>query len=115
MLKTLSAFNSNEAEARIHAYGLMMETQPDAPSEPSREARLKDLEGTPTLIVPSATLDALGAKDFPFAVVTDQGGRVQYIGAIPTNAFDRDGYMHHIIQRISKASSSTKAEQPISK
>ncbi|HTF65499.1 MAG TPA: hypothetical protein VK638_22725 [Edaphobacter sp.] len=113
MLKTLNAFNANEAEARIHAYGLITETQPDAPSEPSREARLKDLEGTPTLIVPSASSDAFGAKDFPFAVVTDQSGRVQYIGVIPTNAFDRDSYMHHIVQRISNASSST-AKQPIS-
>ena len=63
------------------------------PIQPIRKATAAEyLTGTPTLVVPNATLDTFVATDFPLIVVTDYRGIVRAIQTAPQNAL-REGYL----------------------
>ena len=64
------------------------------------ELKLKELQGTATLVVPAAAAKALGAIDFPLGVVVDHGGVVRFIGPIPADAFNGDGYVSKVLTRM---------------
>jgi hypothetical protein len=52
------------------------------------------------LLVPVATAQSLGVLDFPTAVVVDGEGVIRFIGMIPADAFNGDGYIGKVIQRM---------------
>lgn len=69
----------------------------------------KELEGTNTLIVSSASAAKFSPNDFPLAIVVDHSGVVRFIGAIPTDSFNGNGYMQRIIVRMATAEAAPKA------
>jgi hypothetical protein len=60
------------------------------------------LMGTPTLIVPPATLDTFVSTDFPLIIVTDFRGIVRYIQPAPDNALVRDGLIDQLADRVTE-------------
>jgi hypothetical protein len=95
----------------IHAYGLMFHDESVTGAEPLPEAKLKELQGTATLLVPAETTATFAALDFPLGIVTDKGGLVRFIGMIPSDAFNGDGYIEKVLTRMAaKTAVSRKAE-----
>ena len=60
------------------------------------------LMGTPTLVVPPATIDIFVATDFPLIIVTDFRGIVRYIQPAPDNALVRDGLVDQLADRVTQ-------------
>ena len=60
------------------------------------------LMGTPTLVVPPATIDTFVATDFPLIIVTDFRGIVRYIQPAPDNALVRDGLIDQLADRVTQ-------------
>jgi hypothetical protein len=60
------------------------------------------LMGTPTLIVPPATVDTFVATDFPLIIATDFRGIVRYIQPAPDNALVRDGLIDQLAERVTQ-------------
>jgi tetratricopeptide (TPR) repeat protein len=58
------------------------------------------LAGTPTLVVPSQTLDTFVARDFPLIVVADRNGIVRIIQVAPEKALVPDGFIDQIVDRV---------------
>jgi hypothetical protein len=58
------------------------------------------LLNTPTLIVPTETLDTFVASDFPLIIATDHDGIVRYIRPAPDNALVEGGLIDQIADRI---------------
>ena len=114
MMKTVTEFATLNAETPIHAWGLMyadaaMNTAPPGENDAATESRVKELEGTNTLLVSADTAAKFSPNDFPMAVVVDQAGVVRFAGAIPTDSFNGDGYMQRIILRMATAEAMQRA------
>ncbi len=105
MMKTLTAFAVANGHTPIHAYGLMFAEDPGGAANTSHEDAAKDVQGTATLLVAPETAKAFGAVDYPLAVVVDHAGTVRYVGVIPANAFDGNGYMERVLTRMGTAGS----------
>lgn len=58
------------------------------------------LEGTPTVVVPTATLSEFAADDFPLVVVTDRNGIVRWIQRASDNTFAGEGEIDKIVQHV---------------
>jgi thiol-disulfide isomerase/thioredoxin len=100
MMKPLTEFAKMNADTPLHAYGLMSHDEADAKAPASHGIDLKDLQETQTLIISAATAQNFGVLDFPTAIVVDGAGVIRFIGAIPTDAFNGDGYIGRVIQRM---------------
>ena len=100
MMKTLTQFAAVNGDVPIHTYGLMFSDESDATDPVVREAELKELQGTATLVVPATTAQAFGAIDFPLGIVVDHAGLVRFIGAITGDAFNGDGYISKVVTRM---------------
>lgn len=100
MMKTLTEFARVNKDTPIPAYGLVFEDDSVIPVPAGHEKLLGELQGTLTLVVPAATPAAFGAVDYPLGLVLDQSGIVRFIGAIPGDAFNGDGYMQKAIERM---------------
>jgi hypothetical protein len=104
MMKGVASFATAMAPARVRAYGLIFHDHAgnpaDSAAQPDGDPILKELQGTPSLVVAPATARTFGALDFPFVVVTDGAGHIQYLGSIAGNAFDPNGYMDQVVGRI---------------
>ncbi|HUB50628.1 MAG TPA: hypothetical protein VL986_00585 [Terracidiphilus sp.] len=114
MMKTVTEFATLNAQTPIHAWGLMYsDAAPDAEAQSAidaaTESRIKELEGTNTLIVSAATAAKFSPGDFPMAVVVDQAGVVRFVGTIPTDSFNGNGYMQRIILRMATTEASPRA------
>jgi thiol-disulfide isomerase/thioredoxin len=103
MMKTVTEFATLNAETPIHAWGLMYADAAQSPDDAAVESSAKELEGTNTLIVSAVTATKFAPNDFPLAIVVDRAGVVRFIGAIPTDAFNGNGYMERIIVRMATA------------
>lgn len=103
MMKTVTEFATLNAETPIHAWGLMIADSTQNSDDTGVEASAKELEGTNTLIVSSATAAKFAPNDFPLAVVVDRAGVVRFVGAIPTDSFNGNGYVQRIIVRMATA------------
>jgi hypothetical protein len=103
MMKTVTEFATLNAETPIHAWGLMYVDAARNADDPGVESSAKELEGTNTLIVSAVTATKFAPNDFPLAIVVDRAGVVRFIGAIPTDAFNGNGYMERIIVRMATA------------
>jgi hypothetical protein len=100
MMKPLTDFSKVNASAPLHAYGLMFHEETEMMGQAPHEENFKELQGMATLLVPVATAQSLGVLDFPTAVVVDGDGVIRFIGMIPADAFNGDGYIGKVIQRM---------------
>ncbi len=100
MMKTLTEFAKLNKGTPIHAYGLVFEDDSVIPSAQGHDLLLKELQGTSTFVVPASTVSDLGVVEFPLGVVLDKEGKVRFIGAIPGDAFNGDGYIPRVIERM---------------
>jgi hypothetical protein len=73
------------------------------PGQAAHEEEFKQLRGTQALVIPAAIVASCGATDFPLGIVADVAGRIRFIGAIPVTAFDGDGYVGKVIERMMRA------------
>ncbi len=103
MMKTVTEFATLNAQTPIHAWGLMYPDALQNPDDPAAESSAKELEGTNTLIVSPVTAARFAPIDFPLAIVVDHSGVVRFIGPIPTDSFNGNGYMERIIVRMATA------------
>jgi hypothetical protein len=99
MMKQMTTLAHPPAGARFLAYGLMMQGS-RAPGEVvTAEDTFKDMQGTPTMLVPLTTAAAFGAIQFPLGIVADKSGKIRYIGTLSTNAFDPRGFIEQLVNR----------------
>ena len=110
LVKTMTKFASASSNAPIHVYGLLYPE--DSPAGQKDAAKLlhveneKYLAGTPTLEVPAQTARTFGVVDYPLGVVLDSSGTIRFIGVLPSDAFERNGYVEKVLGRIFAGSSS---------
>lgn len=102
MMKTLTAFAVVNRATPIHAYGLVFADDAVVLGHAAHEANFKQLTGTQTLVVPAVTAQILGATDYPLGLVIDASGVVRFIGALPADAFNGDGYIPKVIVNMVK-------------
>jgi thiol-disulfide isomerase/thioredoxin len=100
MIRTLTAFAAVNGEAPIHAYGLMFPDEAITGEQQSHEEDVKELQGTPTLVVAPGVARNFGTLDYPMALVIDRTGLIRFIGVIPGDAFNGDGYIERVITRM---------------
>jgi len=100
MMKTLTAFVVANRDVPIHAYGLMFPDESVMGAQPLPEAKLKEMQGTATLLVPAETAADFAALDYPLGIVVDKAGLIRFIGVVPGDAFNGDGYIEKVITRM---------------
>ncbi len=108
MMKTLTAFAVVNGETPIHAYGLMFAADAESGGTNASSDAEKDVQGTATLLVTRDAPATLGAFDYPFSVVVDGEGKVRYVGVLPEDAFNGDGYIERVLKRISAVATTDK-------
>ena len=100
MMKPLTEFARLNKNTPVRAYGLVFEDDSVIPLQAAHEELLKEMKGTSTLVVPAATADVLGASEYPLGVVLDGEGKVRFVGVLPGDAFNGDGYVEKKILKI---------------
>ena len=103
MMKPLTEFVKANKETPIRAYGLVFEDDSVIPLQAAHEELLKEMKGTSTLVVPAATAQMLGANDYPLGIIIDVQSKVRFIGVLPGDAFNGDGYVEKTILKIAAA------------
>jgi hypothetical protein len=104
LVKTMAQFAIVKRDAPIHVYGLLYSE--DSPAEALDVGKLlhaeneKQLAGTPTLEVPAQTAQTFGVVDYPLGVVLDSNGTIRYIGVLPSDAFDGNGYIEKVFEHM---------------
>jgi len=110
LVKTMTKFAAANSKAPVHAYALLYsEVSPaDAPDagRALRTENEKYLAGTPTLEIPAQTAQAFGVVDDPLGVVLDRSGTIRFIGVLPSDAFDKNGYISKVLERMFAKSAS---------
>ena len=110
MMKTMTTFATinGDTDTPIHAYGLMFPDSSD-PANPSRDDEFKDLQGTATLLVAPEAPQTFGATDYPLGILVDHRGIVRFVGVLPLDAFNGDGYVEKAIMRMVAHTTAEKA------
>jgi hypothetical protein len=117
ILPTLFRVSENE----VHLYGLLAQPAPPvaAPPKGPHFSKLKpsshepaqpeppktaaeQLRGTPTLIVPPATISQFGATDFPLLIATDSKGTIRFIQPAGETALNPGDFLDQITMHIAK-------------
>jgi thiol-disulfide isomerase/thioredoxin len=96
MMPTMTQFSSVNADPPIFTYGLIF--APDG--EGAAPGTQKELLGTNVLQVSEETARSFGTTDYPLGIVVDHAGIIRFIGVIPSDAFNGDGYMEKVITRL---------------
>jgi thiol-disulfide isomerase/thioredoxin len=96
MMPTVTQFGAANADTPIYAYGLMFKPNGE---ETAQDAE-KDLAGTDVMEVSEETAHSFGTTDYPLGIVVDHTGVIRFIGVIPSDAFNGDGYMEKVITRM---------------
>lgn len=96
MMPAMTQFGVANARTPIHAYGLIFEE----PGEEEAPDTQKELLGTNVLEVSAETAHSFGTSDYPLGVVVDREGVIRFIGVLPSDAFNGNGYMEKIITRM---------------
>jgi hypothetical protein len=120
MMTTMTQFAMVNGKTPIHAYGLMFAEDADSAGQTAGQAGgraggqahaedFKELQGTSTLLVDPKTAVTLGATDFPMGVVVDGAGTVRFVGLLPQDAFNGDGYVEKVILRMVATETAKKA------
>jgi thiol-disulfide isomerase/thioredoxin len=105
MMTALTEFGAANKDTPIYVRGLMFLDDP-APLGPAtnamavHEQNIKEVQGTSTLLVDGKIARDLGVLDFPLGIVLDHDGQVRYIGVLPGDAFNGNGYMEKILTRM---------------
>jgi hypothetical protein len=98
-------FAIENGQTPIHAYGLLYSEDVAADAEDAGKVlhseNEKQLAGTPTLEVPSQTAKTFGVVDSPLGVVLDSNGTIRFIGVLPSDAFNENGYIEKVLERMS--------------
>ncbi len=109
MMKTLTEFGAANKGTPVYVFGLMFledpgqqDLTPEA-KQAAHEQNLKEAMGTSTLLVDGKTAHSLGVLDFPLGIVLDHDGRVRYVGVLPDDAFNGNGYMEKVLVRLAGA------------
>jgi hypothetical protein len=109
LITTLTDFASVNKETPIHAFGLMFLDDPASlnqsaeDKQAAHEQSLREVQGTSTLLVDANDARAFGALDFPFGIVLDHQGKVRYVGVLPGDAFNGNGYVQKVLARMTGA------------
>lgn len=96
MMPVLTQFGVANVDTFVHAYGLIFKE----PGEESAPDTQKELIGTDVLEVSPETAHSFGTGDYPLGIVVDHGGVIRFIGVLPSDAFNGDGYMEKVITRM---------------
>jgi hypothetical protein len=123
ILPALYRINGGEAD-EVHLYALLAQPAPPiaappkgppkptfakakpsnneaaAPEPPKTTA--EQLRGTPTLIVPPATLTQFAATDFPLLIATDRKGIIRFIQPTSETALNSGDFLDQVIMHIAK-------------
>jgi thiol-disulfide isomerase/thioredoxin len=102
MMKTLTEFALVNRGTRIHANGLVFADDSVVLGKVAHEENFKQMAGTQTLVVPDTTAQTFGATDYPLGIVLDNTGTIRFIGVLPANAFNGDGYISKVIVNVMK-------------
>jgi hypothetical protein len=97
MMKALTGFALLNRNTAIHAYGLVFADDSVVLGKVAHEANFKQMAGTPTLVVSDTTAQVFGATEYPLGIVLDNTRTIRFIGHLPANAFDGDGYINKVI------------------
>ena len=101
MMKQMAALARPPQGMKFFAYGLMMQNTRPSGEVVASDDNFKDVQGTPTMLVPQATAATFGAIEFPLGVVADKTGKIRYIGTLTSNAFDQRGFIEQVVNRSS--------------
>ena len=96
MMPTMTQFGVANAETPIYAYGLIFRED----GEEAAPGAERDLQGTDVMEVSEETARTFGTTDYPLGIVADHAGVIRFIGVIPSDAFNGDGYMERLITRM---------------
>lgn len=96
MMPTLTQFAAANADTPIYAFGLIFKEN----GEEAAPDTQKELLGTDVLEVSADTAHSFGTTDYPLGIVVDHAGAIRFIGALPGDAFNGDGYMEKVITRM---------------
>jgi hypothetical protein len=99
MMQPLNEFLTRNKVSGIHTYGLLALDADQTATDPFKSDSFKDLLHTPTLTTSSDTLRTFGAVSFPFVVITDDAGRIRFLGTVAQSAFDSGGFVEQVIDR----------------
>ncbi len=102
MMTALKAFDIANSTTPIHAYGLVFADKSIADIEgpqavEASSANLKTLSGLPVFEIAPESVQGLGALDYPLGVAVDETGAVRYVGVLPGDAFNGDGYVAKVL------------------
>jgi len=109
LAKTMTKFAAANSNAPIHVYGLLYPEDSPAGQQGAGKVHAENekyLAGTPTLEVPAQTARTFGVVDYPLGVVLDGSGTIRFIGVLPSDAFERNGYIEKVLERMSAKSTS---------
>ena len=123
LLPTLYRINGGDAD-EVHLYALLAQPAPPAaappkgppqptfakpkpsstdPAQPELpKTAAEQLHGTPTLIVPPATINQFAATDFPLLIATDPKGIIRFIQPASETALNPGDFLDQIIMHITK-------------
>lgn len=108
LVKTMTKFAAANSNAPIHVYALLYSE--DSPALGAGKVlhaeNEKYMAGTPTLEVPAQTARTFGVVDYPLGVVLDSSGTIRFIGVFPRDAFERNGYVEKVLERMSNKNQS---------
>ena len=96
MMPVMTQFGVANVDTFIHAYGLIFKE----PGEQTAPDTQKELLGTDVVEVSPETAHSFGSGDYPLGVVVDHSGVIRFIGVLPSDAFNGDGYMEKVITRM---------------
>jgi hypothetical protein len=96
MMPTMTKFGVANEGTPIHAYGLIFKE----PGEDMAASTQKELQGALVMEISGETAHSFGTSYYPLGVVVDHEGMIRFIGALPSDAFNGDGYMERVITRM---------------
>jgi thiol-disulfide isomerase/thioredoxin len=96
MMPTMTQFGAANADTPIYAYGLIFKEN----GEEATPDTQKELLGTDVLEVSEETAHSFGTTDYPLGILVDHTGVIRFIGVLPSDAFNGDGYMEKVITRM---------------
>lgn len=102
MMKTLTEFAVINRNTPLHAYGLVFADDSFVLGKAAHDENFKQLTGTQTLEVPDTAAQSFGATDYPLGIVLDNTRTIRFIGLLPSNAFNGDGYISKVIVNMTK-------------
>lgn len=96
MMPTMTQFGATNSDTPVHAYGLIFKEE----GEEAPPDLQKELLGTDVMEISEDTARSFGTSYYPLAILVDHTGVIRFIGVLPDDAFNGDGYMEKLITRM---------------